>query len=268
MANAMAGAKWMTYAELGELIGGTSEAGRQLALRLKLRKQVGNEDKRVRVWVDEETVTRRSSRSTPAQTPVEHPVQTPVQQDAQTGEINALREYLTTVERLMAEQRADHHVALDLLRAAHLAELERIAADQTRQIGERAQLQDQLQEALAEADHAKSDQVRMARDVATMFDELRALADKHAELHADRARLQAGLERLQDERNSAVLSADQAQQEIKRQRDQANALLSQVEDLNGSLDQMRRERQAEVGRLRAELKQERIRWWHRWLRRS
>ena len=25
MANAMAGAKWMTYAELGELIGGTSE---------------------------------------------------------------------------------------------------------------------------------------------------------------------------------------------------------------------------------------------------
>jgi predicted nucleic acid-binding Zn-ribbon protein len=108
----------------------------------------------------------------------------------------------------------------------------------------------------------------MARDVATMFDELRALADRHAELHADRARLQAGLERLQDERNSAVLSADQAQQEIKRQRDQANALLSQVEDLNGSLDQMRRERQAEVGRLRAELKQERIRWWHRWFRRS
>jgi predicted nucleic acid-binding Zn-ribbon protein len=118
-----------------------------------------------------------------------------------------------------------------------------------------------------EADYAKSDQVCMARDVATMFDELKALADRHAELHADRARLQAGLERLQDERNSAVLNADQAQQEIKRQRDQANALLSQVEDLNDSLDQMRRERQAEVGQLRAELKQERIRWWHRWFKR-
>ena len=127
MANAMAGAKWMTYAELGELIGGTSEAGRQLALRLKLRKQVGNEDKRVRVWVDEETVTRRSSQTTPVQTPVEHPVQTPVQQDAQTGEIIALREHLATVERLMAEQRADYQAALDLLRAAHMAELERIA---------------------------------------------------------------------------------------------------------------------------------------------
>jgi hypothetical protein len=50
--------------------------------------------------------------------------------------------------------------------------------------------QDELQEARAEADHAKADQVRMARDVATVFDELKALADRHAELHADRARLQ------------------------------------------------------------------------------
>jgi DNA repair exonuclease SbcCD ATPase subunit len=136
--------------------------------------------------------------------------------------------------------------------------VERIETDQARLIEER--LIEERDIARAEAQEARADQVRM-------FDELRALADKHAELHADRARLQAGLERLQDERNSAVLSADQAQQEIKRQRDQANALLSQVEDLNGSLDQMRRERQAEVGRLRTELKQERIRWWHRWLRR-
>jgi hypothetical protein len=34
----------------------------------------------------------------------------------------------------------------------------------------------------------------MARDVATMFDELKALADRHAALHADQARLQAELE--------------------------------------------------------------------------
>src|SRR3954451_20614950 len=104
MENTMVGAKWMTYAELGELIGGTPEAGRQLALRLKLGNQIGNEDKRVRVWVDDETVTRRSPRPTSVQTPVEHSVQTPVQQDGQTGEINALREHLATVERLMAEQ--------------------------------------------------------------------------------------------------------------------------------------------------------------------
>ena len=35
----------------------------------------------------------------------------------------------------------------------------------------------------------------MARDVSTMFDELRVLTDRHAELHADRARLQAELEK-------------------------------------------------------------------------
>jgi hypothetical protein len=60
---------------------------------------------------------------------------------------------------------------------------------------ERAQIQDELQEAWAEADHAKVDQVRMARDVSMMFDELKPLADTHAELHADRARLQAELAR-------------------------------------------------------------------------
>jgi hypothetical protein len=61
-------------------------------------------------------------------------------------------------------------------------------------VEERTWLQDELQEARAEADHAKADQVRMARDVATMFDELKALADIHAALHADQSRLQAELE--------------------------------------------------------------------------
>jgi hypothetical protein len=71
------------------------------------------------------------------------------------------------------------------------------AAAEAPLIEERTRLQNEAQEARAEADHAKSDQVRMARDVATMFDKLRALADKHAELHADRARLVAELEQAQ-----------------------------------------------------------------------
>jgi hypothetical protein len=54
-------------------------------------------------------------------------------------------------------------------------------------------------ETRAEVDHAKSDKVRMAPDVATMFDELKALADCHAELHADQARLQAELEQARTE---------------------------------------------------------------------
>jgi hypothetical protein len=39
----------------------------------------------------------------------------------------------------------------------------------------------------------------MAPDVATMFDELRAIADLHAEPHADQVRLQAELEQARAE---------------------------------------------------------------------
>jgi hypothetical protein len=60
-----------------------------------------------------------------------------------------------------------------------------------------------LQEARAEADHAKADQIRMALDVSVMFDELKALADRHAELHGDRARLQADVVRLAAELEQA-----------------------------------------------------------------
>jgi hypothetical protein len=49
----------------------------------------------------------------------------------------------------------------------------------------------------AEAGHAAADHVHVARDIATMFDEPRAMADRHAELHADQARLQAELEQAQ-----------------------------------------------------------------------
>jgi hypothetical protein len=45
------------------------------------------------------------------------------------------------------------------------------------------------------AGRCRPDQVHMTRDVGTIFDELKALADRHAEMHADRARLQAELER-------------------------------------------------------------------------
>jgi hypothetical protein len=156
----MAGAKWMTYAELGEMIRGTPEAGRQLALRLKLRKQVGNEDKRVRVWVDEDAIGRRNTRPTPVQTPAERPVQTPVQQDGQTGEIKALREHLETVERLMAQQRNDH-----------AAELER--------------LREELERARMDADRARELAERERNHVTTMSDQVKDLADRLDRLHRE-----------------------------------------------------------------------------------
>jgi hypothetical protein len=245
----------LTYDELAERLGTTRNAARVLAQRRKWHRYTSQDDGRARVRVPEEELEHLGARrgGTGAEHEPPHDVP-PVPQV--NGEIEALKAHVQTFRELLEQKDA-----------THAAELERALAEQMRLIEDRAQLQEELQEARAEADHAKSDQMRMARDVATMFDELRAMADRHADLHADRARLEAGLERLQDERNRAVLDADQAQEEIKRQRDQANSLLSQVEDLNDSLDQMRRERQAEVGRLRAELKQERIRWWHRWFKR-
>ena len=99
------------------------------------------------------------------------------------GEIEALKAHIQTLRELLEQKDA-----------THVTELERMQVDQARLIEERVQLQDELQEARAEADHAKADQVRMARDVATMFDELKAVADRHAELHADRARLTAELD--------------------------------------------------------------------------
>jgi chromosome segregation ATPase len=62
---------------------------------------------------------------------------------------------------------------------------------------------DEAQEARAEADHAKTDQVRLARDVANMFDDLRAVADRHAEMHVDRAQLQTDVDRLAAELEQA-----------------------------------------------------------------
>jgi hypothetical protein len=43
----------------------------------------------------------------------------------------------------------------------------------------------------------------MARDVSVMFDELKALANRHVELHGDRARLQADVDRLAAELEQA-----------------------------------------------------------------
>jgi hypothetical protein len=220
--NAMIGGRWMTYAELGELIGASPEAGRQLALRLKLRKQIGNEDKRIRVWVDEDAVARRAVRPTPVQMPVKAPVghriQTPIQQDAQTGELNALREHLTTLERLMGQQQADHAAELDRAR---------LNADRWREIADRER----------ETVHA-------------LFDQLKELIDCHAKLHADCARLEAQIAAPAEHR--ARLEMDVAG--LKSELDQECVRSA---DLKAEAEHQARE----IDRLSAELEQARRPWW-------
>jgi outer membrane murein-binding lipoprotein Lpp len=166
--NAMGNGKWMTYAELGELIGGTPEAGRQIALRLKLRKQIGNEDKRARVWVEEDTLPRRANRPTPVQTPVDPPVQTPVHEHERTGEINALQAHLETLERLLVQQREGHTAEVDRLR-------------------------EDLEHARQDVNQWRDDANRERQRANVMFDQIKDLTDRLDQLHQDR---QADIDRL------------------------------------------------------------------------
>lgn len=188
---------WVTYAEAAERLGISVEGVRlkvkrdqKLGKDAKLRVQRDNSGRMLLAWddalLDQRGVTRGSQHVGEDVGPVG---------TVDAGVVEALTKLLAQQHAdhvaVLAQQRSDHREELDRIRASHAADLERIEA---RLIEERDRLQDQLQEALAEADQAKSDQVRMARDVSVMFDELKALADKQAELHADRARLTAELE--------------------------------------------------------------------------
>jgi chromosome segregation ATPase len=169
----------LTYDELAERLGTTRNAARVLVQRRKWHRYTSQEDGKARVRVPEDELEHLGARrgGTDAEHEPLHAVPPP------DGEIEALKAHIQTLRELLEQKDA-----------THAAELERALADQMRLIEERAQLQDELQEARAEADAAKSDQVRMARDIATMFEDLRAVAEKQAELHADRARLRAELE--------------------------------------------------------------------------
>jgi DNA repair exonuclease SbcCD ATPase subunit len=123
--------------------------------------------------------------------------------------------------------------------------MERVEADQARLIEERDHLRDDLQEARAEADHAKSDQVRMAQDVAGMFDELRTLTEKHAD-HA------AELEQVRDELERSRQDAGLWREETDRER-------ARIANLQADAEHTERE----MTRLQMELEQARRPWWRR-----
>jgi hypothetical protein len=188
---------WVTYVEAAERLGISVEGVRlkvkrdqKLGRDAKLRVRRDNNGRMLLAWDD----TLLDQRGIPRETQHNGEDVGSVGR-ADTGVVEALTKLLAQQHAdhvaVQAQQRADHQSELDRLRASHAAELERI---ETRLLEERAQLQDELQEARAEADHTKADQVRMARDVSVMFEDLRAMADRYAELHADRGRLRTELE--------------------------------------------------------------------------
>jgi predicted nucleic acid-binding Zn-ribbon protein len=92
----------------------------------------------------------------------------------------------------------------------------------------------------------------MAQEVTAMFQELRTLADRHAELHADRGRLEARIEA--DAEHHARLEMDVAG--LKSKLDQECARSA---DLKAAAEHQTRE----VDRLSAELARARRPWWRR-----
>jgi hypothetical protein len=151
----MSNGEWLTYTEAARRLGTTPDAIRQRVKRGQMRGSRGN-DGRPRVWVDAHTDGQATELSPNSPNRTESDL---------SGQIKALEDHIETLKGLV------------------IAEVERTQT-----------ARDEAQEAQAEADAAKSDQVRTARDVAVMFDDLRAMADRYAELHADRGRLRAELE--------------------------------------------------------------------------
>jgi chromosome segregation ATPase len=154
------------------------------------------------------------------------------------NELERTRQDAERQDRLHREQRVEVEHLLKAL-------VERVEADQARLIEERDHLRNDLQEARAEADHAKFDQIRMAQDVAGMFNELRALTDRHAD-HA------AELERVRDQ-------LDRARQDAGLWRDEADRERARIANLQADAEHT----EQEMARLRAELERARRRWWRR-----
>jgi FtsZ-binding cell division protein ZapB len=131
-----------------------------------------------------------------------------------------------------------------------IAFMERMEADQARLTEERDRLRDELQEARAEADQVKADQARMTQEVTAMFQELRSLAERHAELHAARGRLEARIEADAEHRARLEMDVTGLQSEL----EQAGA---RIADLKAEGEHQAQEND----RLRAELVQARRPWW-------
>ncbi|ALN75736.1 hypothetical protein [Aureimonas sp. AU20] len=162
---------WLTYSELGERLGVSSEAARQKSMRLRLRKQSGNDGK-VRVWVDWQDVaastTARKSK------------------DDETDETADEQAY---DERTIA--------ALE----AHIESLrEAVQRGETAFHAERARADDERARADRERDRADAERGRvdeLLRRVADLATGAVQQADNDRRTGEDLARLRAELEQMQ-----------------------------------------------------------------------
>src|SRR5687767_12782602 len=92
----------------------------------------------------------------------------------------------------------------------------------------------------------------MAREVTAMFAELRHLADRYAELHADRARLEVQITAAAEHRVQLEMEVAGLQSELEQER-------ARIADLKAEGEQQAQE----IARLSAELERARWPWWRR-----
>ncbi len=103
--------RWLTYQQAGEALGLSAEAVRQRALRLRWRRQRGN-DGRALIMVPED-----ASEHIRPRTPVQKAVQTAVQTPGQTADTKALAEAVAAFREAEDKLRAERDAALALVAA-------------------------------------------------------------------------------------------------------------------------------------------------------
>lgn len=175
--------EWLTYAELGNRIGISPEAARQRAMRLKLRRQVGNDGK-ARIAVDFEEITLN-----PPKTTVEQPsntqtngLTTPVEQ-----ELDAPSEHPSDARLHEALHDQVAFFKEQLARIETLAEQRRVQAEQER--GRVAELTADLRRLADRAADAEKAAGEADRARAAAVTELNSLRDKMQRAERDRDRL-------------------------------------------------------------------------------
>ena len=184
----MAEKQWMTYSQIAERLGVTPDAIRHRSRKEGWQRQEGNDGK-IRVLIDPEFLSETPARSSADSYP---------ESDRNYGrdsdrEVRRLEDQSQMLLRLIDRQleRIDHQ------RAEHQKELARqradYAADQERLIKERDAAQVEAQKARDATDKAKAEQLQMALE----------FSEKYVELHGDRARLQADVDRLTAELEQA-----------------------------------------------------------------
>jgi uncharacterized protein YjcR len=183
----MAEKEWMTYSQIAERLGVTPDAIRHRSRKEGWQRQEGNDGK-IRVLIDPELLSEIPARNGTDSGP-DSARNSAYDSGLSDREIRRLEDQNQMLLRLidrLDRQHAEHQNELARQRAEH-------AANQEWLIKERDAAQVEAQKARDAADKAKAEQLQIVLE----------FSEKHAELHADRARLTAESERLHAELEQA-----------------------------------------------------------------